>query len=294
MGGWNQDVNVSHPVADLFKQAATLNADDDRRRGNVVYLGSGCRVIATGDIHGNREALNRIIRYADLSGRSETRLILQEIVHGPVDPRTKHDRSIEVLLRAARLKIAHPREVLFLMGNHDVAELTGNEITRAGQPSCKTFAAGVAFAFGEAAGEVTDAMKEFLYSLPLAVVCPNNVLLSHSLPSPGRITDECFAVLERPYSPEDMRRGGGVYEWTWGRRHTEEMVADFARRMTVDYFILGHVHSPDGFDRVTPQAITLACDHGRGCVLPFSTDSPLTDELAESGIRRVAALAGAT
>ena len=285
---------MSHAVADIFKQAATLNADDDRRRGNVVYLGSGCRVIATGDIHGNREALNRIIRFADLAGEPNTRLILQEIIHGPIDARTGHDRSIEVLLRAARLKIAHPRQVLFLMGNHDVAELTGNEISRAGQPSCKTFAAGVAFAFGEAAIEVIDAMKEFLYSLPLAVVCPNNVMVSHSLPSPGRITDECFEVLERPYGPGDMGRGGGLYEWTWGRRHTEEMVADFARKMTVDYFILGHVHCPDGYNRVTPQAITLACDHARGCILPFDTDSPLTDELAQACIQPVAALAGTT
>jgi len=283
---------VPHPVADAFRQAAALNADDDRRRGNVVFLEEGSFVIATGDIHGNGEAMGRIIAAARLSGESGTRLVLQEIIHGPVDARTGHDLSIEVLHEAAELKIAHPREVVFLMGNHDVAELTGNEITRAGQPSCKVFAAGVNSLFNGEADEVMDAMKEFLRSLPLAVMCPNNVLLSHSLPSPGRMTDECFDVLERPYRPEDLRRGGGAYEWTWGRKHTAEMVAELGRKMNVDYFIIGHVPSPDGFEQVGSQVLILACDHDRGCILPFSTGRPLTGESARAGITRVASLAG--
>ena len=211
-----------------------------------------------------------------------------------MDARTGHDLSIEVLHEAAELKIAHPREVVFLMGNHDVAELTGNEISRAGQPSCKVFAAGVSSLFNGEADEVMDAMKEFLQSLPLAVMCPNHVLLSRSLPSPGRVTDECFDVLERPYRPEDLRRGGGAYEWTWGRRHTEEMVAELGRRMDVDYFIIGHVPSPDGFEQVGSQVLILACDHDRGCILPFSTSRPLTGESAREGITPVASLGGAS
>ena len=139
-----------------------------------------------------------------------------------------------------------------------------------------------------------DAMKEFLRSLPLAVMCPNNVLISHSLPSPGRMTDECFDVLEMPYRPEDLRRGGGAYEWTWGRRHTAEMVAQLGRRMNVDYFIMGHVPSPDGFEQMGSQVLILACDHDRGCILPFSTTRPLTSESARAGIMRVASLAGAS
>lgn len=285
---------MSHPVADVFRQAAALNTDDDRRRGNVVYLEEGSFVIATGDIHGNRDGLKRIIGAARLTGESSTRLILHELIHGPVDAQTGRDQSIEVLHRAAELKIAHPREVVFLLGNHDVAELTGNEISRAGQPSCKVFAAGVRSLYNGEADEVIDAMKAFLRSLPLAVMCPNNVMLSHSLPSPGRVSQECFDVLDRqPYRPEDLRRGGGAYEWTWGRRHTEEMVAELGKKLNVDYFIMGHILCPEGFEQVGSQVLILACDHDRGCILPFSTARPVTCESARTAITPLASLAGA-
>ena len=281
---------MPHPVADIFRQAAELNANDDRRRGNVLHLDQGADVIATGDIHGHRTALHRIVGFAALGPDVSTRLILQEIIHGPIDPRTGHDRSVEVLIRAARLKIAHPREVVFLLGNHDVAELTGSEVTRAGRPSCKLFALGLQFAFGEGAAEVADALGEFLFSLPLAVMCPNKVFICHSLPSPARLTEQCFEVLERPYRLDDLKRGGGVYEWTWGRKHTEEMVDELAQRLGVEFFILGHVHSPDGYARVSPRAITLACDHDHGCIMRFPTDRPLTDASAVEAIMPVVAL----
>lgn len=281
---------MPHPVADVFRQAAVLNADDDRRRGNVVYLEPGDEVIATGDIHGNRSALHRIRAHADLAPEAPTRLILQEIIHGPVDPRTGHDRSIEVLIRAVRLKVAHPRQVVFLLGNHDVAELTGREVTRAGRPSCKLFAQGLQFAFGDAAAEVADALGEFLFSLPLAVMCPNGTFICHSLPSPQRLTEQCFEVLQRPYAPDDLKRGGAVYEWTWGRQHTEELIDELAGRLDAAFFILGHVHSPEGYARVGRRAITLACDHEHGCVMRFSADRPLNDAATERAIIPVAAL----
>ena len=275
---------MPHPVADVFRQAAELNADDDRRQGNVVHLAEGRDVIVAGDIHGNRTALHHIISFAALGSQPTTRLILQEIIHGPIDPRTGHDRSIEVLIRAVRLKAAHPRQVVFVLGNHDVAELTGSEVTRAGRPSCKPFAAGLQFAFGESAAEIAEALGEFLFSIPLAVRTPNDVFVCHSLPSPGRLTERSFEVFDRPYRLDDLKRGGGVYEWTWGRKHTPEMIDELAERMGIEFFILGHVHSPDGYARVSPRAVTLACDHDHGCVLKFATNQPLTDVSAEAGV----------
>ena len=69
------------------------------------------------------------------------------------------------------------------------------------------------------------------------------------------------------------------------------MVAHLAEKMNVEFFILGHVHSPAGYARVSSRAISLACDHQHGCILRFSTDQPLTDALAQAAITPVVALA---
>ena len=275
---------MSNPVAQIFREAARLNSGDQRRRGNVVQIDDDCEMIVSGDLHGNRQGLNRIIGHAALGPAGTRRLVLQEIVHGPIDPKTGHDRSIEVLLRAARLKLTHPRDVLFLMGNHDVAEVTQNEITRDGQPSLKTFSEGIAMAFEDGAEEVRSALKVFLLSQPLAVRA-GPVMISHSLPSRASTLDSCCEVLDRPYTTEDLRRGGPVYEWTWGRRHTPEIVDDLAKRLGVEFFIMGHYHSPLGHEWITPRAVTLASDHQHGCLMQFSTRKSLTAEAAQAGVK---------
>ena len=170
-------------AADILVRAAELNSSDSRRCGNVIHLSGDCDMIVTGDLHGNSSGLAKIIDYADLGLNPSRRLILQELIHGPPDAETGRDRSIETLLRAAKLKTEYPNQVVFLLGNHDISQITGNEITRGGQPSCKTFTAALDFTFQQDAGRVFDAFERFVLSLPLAIKCPNGVLISHSLPS---------------------------------------------------------------------------------------------------------------
>lgn len=281
---------MANPSADILLQAARLNADDPRRRGNVVQVAPERDVIVTGDIHGNRDALAKVIRHADLRPSCSRRLILHEVIHGPLDPRSGHDRSIEVLLRAARLKIQCPEEVIFVLGNHDVAEVTGNEITRGGQPSCKTFAAGVEYAFRESAPEIMGALTQFIMSMPLAVRCMDNVMISHSLPGADRMSDACAEILDRPYTHGDLMRGQPVYEWVWGRKHTPEQIDQLAQRLGVGFFIIGHLHSSDGFGWLSPRAVTLASDHAKGCIMRFSSSDALDQESAQEAIKPIAAL----
>jgi len=282
---------MAHPAADNLRRAAALNVSDDRRRGNVLHVDAG-ELIVTGDLHGRREALNKIAAYADVGASPSRLLVLQEIVHGPLDARTGRDRSIEVLLRAVRLKLDHPHEVLFVLGNHDVAEVTGSEITRDGQPSCRTFREGVRFAFGADAEEVIDALGTFLLSLPLTIRCANGVWVSHSLPGPDADLDACMDVLGRPYRQQDFRRGGGVYEWTWGRRHTPETVDALARRLEAAFFVIGHLHVPEGLAWVSPRAVSLASDHENGCLMRLDAANPFAPTRVETAVHRLAALAG--
>jgi hypothetical protein len=265
-----------NPVADMFRRAAAIVLQDDRRVGNVVTLPEPVEAVVSGDLHGNRVALDKIIRFAALGRSPQTVLILQELIHGPADERSGKDRSIELLVRAARLFVEDPRHVLFLLGNHDVAQFTGAEITKNGAGVCKGFVEGVRYCFGESADEVLAAAGEFLLALPLAVRCPQGLWLSHSLPAPARTNPQVMEVLHRPYEPADLRRGGGAYEWTWGRAQTPEQIDQLAAELGVEFFLLGHRHSQDGFEIVSPRCVTITSDGAAGCVVRLPCDRPLS------------------
>jgi len=281
---------VSHPVADIFRQAAKLNLEDPRRQGNMVRVRDGAEVIAVGDIHGRREALARILAYAAVDRFPHRRLVLQEIIHGPPDPRSGHDRSIELLLRVARLKVNCPDQVLFVLGNHDLAQITGNEITKSGRRVCKDFAEGVHFAFGEAAPEVLDAVDSFLRSLSLAVRCPGGVMICHSVPGPERMKLAGVEVLLRPLREEDLRRGGPAYEWTWGRKQTDEQLDELSDTAVADFFVLGHRKIDAGFEPMGRRAVALASDSEAGCIIQFGANTVLTADNVAEHVKRIASL----
>jgi hypothetical protein len=282
---------MSVPAADIFRRAAELNLSDERRSGAVIHLEEGMEVWLTGDLHGNRKALNRVIRTAALPRHGERRLVLQELIHGPPDATSGQDRSIELLLRAARLKCELPGQVIFLMGNHDLAQATGCEIAKGGREVCHAFIEGVRYAFGDHADEVYLAVCDFLRSLPLAARCPNGVWMCHSIPSPEQ---ESLAgeqiLLKSPFDAEDLARGSAVYHWTWGRGQTSEQIVRLAEALGAEFFLLGHRHSPRGFERIAPRAICLASDNEFGVLARFRSDEPADLDRIEDGLVRIASL----
>ena len=280
---------MASAIADIFLQAARRNLSDNRRRGNVVMLEGPCEVIVSGDVHGHRKNLAKILAYAAVENNPSCRLVLQEILHGPPDSSSGHDCSVELLLQVARLKVSHPKNVVFLLGNHDVAQITGNEITKDGRRVCEAFVEGVNNAFGGDGPEVMEAVLEFLLSMPIAACCPNGVFLSHSLPSPRRWSQACGEILRRRTRPEDLIRGGAAYEWTWGRNHTPEYIDELAGLLNADLFVLGHYHIDGSYKVLSPRAITLASYHAHGSVIEFYADSVMTIEDAQACIKPIVA-----
>lgn len=278
---------MSNVAADIFRQAAHANEQDPRRRGNVVELEGGCNVVVTGDVHGNRQTFARILTYFERPSARPRRLVLQELIHGPLDEETGQDRSVELLLRAARLKVARPSDVIFLMGNHDLAQITGMEVAKEGAESCKAFVEGVHFAFGADGEQVLQAVDDFLRSMPLAAKCPNGVWITHSLPSPMRTATAGTEILTRPYQYEDFLRGGPVYEWTWGRGQTDEQVDALAAALGAELFVLGHRHTQSGIETVARRAVAIASDHNHGCLVEFASDLPLDADMAVMSATRL-------
>ena len=279
------------PVADIFLRAAELAAGDGQRAGNVVAVPAGCEVVVAGDIHGHRANLNRIIAWADLPAHPQRRLVVQEVIHGPPDAQTGQDRSVECLLRVARLLASCPRQVVVLLGNHDIAQAGGREITKAGQGVCEAFARGVEYACGGVdAPAVLEAISAFLLSLPLAARCPGGVVMVHSLPSPRRTELAGQQIPAGAYGPQSLARGGGVYEWTWGRGHTPDQIARLAAANDAGCFVLGHEPVEEGCRVLCDQAVVLDSQHDRGAVLRFASDAHLSGPEAAALATPIAAL----
>lgn len=269
---------MDHPIAETFREAANLCRHDGRRKGNCLHFIAGEQIVYSGDIHGHRQNLARLIGLADLPGHPSHRLVLQELIHGAPDGSADGpDRSLDVLLRAARLKVAHPEQVFFVMGNHDMAQACGQEITKGGQGVCKAFDDALRADFPDAADEIRASLHDYLLSLPLAGRCENGLFMTHSLPAPNRMERMDWTILDRPYVPEDFRRGGSVYEWTWGRGHTSEQLRELAERLEAHFFLLGHQPVEEGYRIDHGKAVILSSNHARGRMMLFDAGARVTD-----------------
>jgi hypothetical protein len=158
-----------------------------------------------------------------------------------------------------------------------------------GQGFCKAFRNGVDFSFGAAAGEVMEAIVRFLTSLPMAVRC-GGTFLAHSVPAPNRMEAAGTEILRRPYRPEDMKRGGPLYDWTWGRAQTAEEMEALAARLECSFFMLGHKHIEGGYEWLPPRTVFLTSDTERGCVVVFPAGAPQTLDTIQPAIRPIVAL----
>ena len=280
---------MSSPFANTLASAAELFAGDENRQGNRLTFPQGEKIICAGDIHGNRQNLAKVISYANLGVNPHCKLVLQELIHGGQPDQSGADRSVEVLLRAARLKISHPTQVFLLLANHDIAQVTGNEIAKDGKGECASFDSGLDNSFGADAAEVRQAVHQLLKSLPLAARCENRVFMSHSLPSPNRMELIDWDVFDRPYEDGDLHRGGTVYEWTWGRGHSAEQLAELTERFEADRFVLGHQPCRTGYQVQHKNSIIIDSQHSHGVIMEFSTTLPLNENIDEY-IRPIVAL----
>ncbi|MCK4624823.1 MAG: metallophosphoesterase [Phycisphaerae bacterium] len=280
---------MAHPVANTFIQAAELIVGDDNRDGNCLKFDSGEKIIYLGDIHGHRKNLAKVITHAALGSHPHRRLVLQELIHGGEPDQAGNDRSVEVLLRAARMKISYPKQVFFLLANHDISQITGHEILKDGRGECESFDAGLDNSFGSGAAEIRSAVHQLLRSLPLAARCENGAFMAHSLPSPNRMDLIDWEILTRPYADEDFQRGGTLYEWTWGRGHTVEQLAELAERLGVERFLLGHQPCKTGYQVQHGTSIILDSHHSHGVIMEFDAGLSLNENLDEH-IRPIVAL----
>jgi hypothetical protein len=264
-------------ILSTLRRAMQCFRDTPSRRGRVVALTDVNEVFVGGDLHGNLENFRRLLTKADLARNPQRHLVLQEIIHGPYYYPAGGDKSHQLLDLTAALKCQFPRQVHFLLGNHELAQQTERRVAKGDLDLNQSFREGVGTAYGARAPEVYAAYLELFAVVPLALRTPNRVLLTHSLPPASRLDDFDPAVLERDVSTDaDQASGGAVYSLVWGRDTRAETVAAFLAKMDADLLISGHVPCENGFDTPNDRQLILDSLGAPACYCLFPTDRPLT------------------
>lgn len=262
-------ISTDHAV-EVFNNATEENHLCSNRQNQVVYLPNEGEVWMTGDMHDHRRNFERVVRNADLAHNPQRHLVLHELIHGDHIDANGCDGSWEMLFKAAELKCDHPSQVHFLLANHDLAQIHGEGVMKAGMSVCEAFNAGLKRDFGQRAMTVSVALSEFLLSLPLAIRTGNNLFFCHSLPTDSEIPQFDYSVFDRELTGADYRRKTGpVYQLIWGRNMTPAGVEQFADTLGVSIIITGHQPQDTGFGVNGDRHLIIASDHNQGVILPI-------------------------
>ncbi|HEV3256716.1 MAG TPA: metallophosphoesterase [Gemmataceae bacterium] len=262
-----------------LRQAIRKFHETPGRRGSVVHLADATDVLAAGDLHGNLENFRRLLGRAELGTHPGRHLVLQELVHGPNRYPAGGDKSHQLLDLVAALKCQYPRQVHFLIGNHELAQWTGQWIAKGDADFNELFRVGVASAYGAASEEIYAAYLELFAAASLAVRTPNRVFLSHSLPSAKRLETFDNAALEREATDlQALLPGSAVHALVWGRDTTAATAAAFLQKVDADLLITGHIPCAQGFAAPNDRQLILDCMAAPACCCLFPADRPLTHQ----------------
>jgi hypothetical protein len=230
------------------------------RRGSLVTLDESVEdVMVVGDLHGNIPAFRQVLISADLANHPKRHLVLQELVHGNKHyPDDKGDKSHQLVDIVCALKCQFPDRVHLILGNHELSELTGRPIAKAGVALNALFRIGIKTAYGGSADAIYEAYKSLFSSLPLAVRTPNRVFLCHTIPDPIDMEGfDCSIFEAESWSPEAMARHGAVYAITWGRNTEGGNIDRFAELVDADWFITGHQPCEEGFRQANHRQVII-------------------------------------
>src|SRR5204863_4920303 len=171
----------------------------------LVALDGATDVLVGGDLHGHVPNFQKLFQRADLGNHTQRHLVLQEVIHGPFRYPAGGDKSHQLLDLVAALKCQYPRQVHFLLGNHELSQWTNRRVEKADEELTQLLRDGVRTAYGGRADEVYGGYLDFFAAAPLALRTPNRVFLSHSLPNARRLEGFSLAALEKEeFEPADL------------------------------------------------------------------------------------------
>jgi hypothetical protein len=277
-------------IINLLNSGIEAGNADRFRRGNLIHLPADVQLIATGDIHGHRRNFERIVAFADLANNPDRHILLQEIIHGGPKDAQGGCLSHKLLFDVVRYKLNFPDRVHIIMGNHDIAFINDSDVMKDGQEMNRLMRLALEREFQAAGADIELAIRQFLFSQPLAVRTENRIWLSHSLPADHFVDKFDRQVLDRPLKIGDCEKPGSAYLLTWGRNFSQQTLDKMAELFDVDIFILGHQPQQQGWSRAGENLIIIASDHNHGCLIPIDLAKSYTIEMLIDSIVPLASI----
>ena len=278
-------------IAAAFHAAVPANAATPGRAGSIVVLTPEMadEVMVTGDLHGQRRNFNRICKIAALTANPRRHLVLQEACHGGLNyPNGGGCMSHTLVEDIAEYKNEYPLQVHFLLGNHELAELTDYPIQKNRQMLNVLFRHGLQYMYGPAAERVRQALLGFLRSCPLAVRLPNGMFICHSVPEHVDSRGFDTSIFTRPMDPAEFAEHGAIFDLVWGRDYRSANARAFAELLGAKILINGHEPCSEGFAVPNPYQLILDCcgEKASYAILPVAED--LSQEAVIQQVRRLA------
>src|SRR5262245_56963223 len=138
----------------MIQRAASESRAMPGRTGRILTLTDVENVLVAGDLHGNLAGFQELIQLADLGNHPRRHFVVQELIHGPHRYPDESDKSHQLVDVLAALKCQYPRQVHYLLGNHEIAQASGRTIGK-GDDTCNVqFRKGVTAAYREASEEI--------------------------------------------------------------------------------------------------------------------------------------------
>lgn len=272
-------VKDADTVVETLGTATEENQISALRHHQVIDLPAEGEVWIAGDIHDHRRNFAKLVRGADLGSHPQRHVILQELIHGDHFDAKGAEESWKILVKAAELKCDFPNQVHFILANHDLAQVHGEGIMKAGLSVCEAFNAGVERDFADRHGLVQAAISEFLLSFPLGIRCPNGLFFCHSIPAEEEIAGFDVSVFDRALTGADYkRRVGPVYQLIWGRKTGPEGATKFAGRVGAKILVTGHQPQEAGYLVNGPNHLIIASEHNQGVMLQLDLAKDYTME----------------
>ena len=277
-------------IIDLLNEGTQANNADKYRRDNLICLPSNGSLILTGDLHGHCRNFERIVAFADLASNPERHIVLQEIIHGGPEDSCGGCLSYRLLFDVIRYKLSFPDRVHIIMGNHDTAFINNSEVMKDGREMNRVMCQSIEREFQQEADEVKLAIRQNLFSQPLAARAENGIWASHSLPGDQMVEKFDQQIFHRQLKVNDVIRPGSAYLLTWGRRHSQALLDKLAGRFDVKVFVLGHQPQDKGWKQAGENLIIIASNHNHGCLIPIDLAQSYTMEQLIDSIVPLASL----